>query len=513
MKMSWRSFVEGVYALPRKVSFFDTTLRDGEQTPGVSLKIEEKVKIAEALNDLGVEVIEAGFSVVSAGEYEAVKRICSLGLSSQICSLARCEKRDIDAAVDAGCDLVHTFIATSDLHMKYKLNMTREQVLERVSDMVEYCKSRGVVVHFSAEDATRSDTEFLMKVYQTAKEAGADSIDIPDTVGIAIPHVMRELVKMAKNVTGLPVAVHCHDDMGLATANTLAGVEGGAEIVHVTVNGIGERAGNTSLEEVAVSLQYLYGVETGIRFERIAEVSRLVARLTGIPVPKNKAIVGAHAFSHESGIHVHGVVNNPQTYEPIMPETVGMRRRIIVGKHSGTHAVETVLKQFGYTLSADDVKKVLNRVKETADSGRKIGDHELLRIVEEILGSGAARPVSLLSFHQISNQHEDRCVAVFDTAGEVIEVVGVGSTPTESAIDAAVKAFRELLGNIEIRDYQLFASPFEDRHPYEAEVVVKVNGDTYVGRGVGKTSAHTILNAVASAVSQYLSSGRRVDRA
>jgi 2-isopropylmalate synthase len=509
MRMSWRSVVEGVYRLPNRVYFFDTTLRDGEQTPGVTLKVEEKIMIAEALSELGVEVIEAGFPVVSAGEYAAVRGLASLNIGPKICSLARCEVRDIDAAVDAGCDWVHIFIATSDLHMKFKLNMTRDQVLERVVTMTEYAKSRGVVVHFSAEDATRSDTDFLMEVYRSAKQAGADSIDIPDTVGVALPHVMRRLALLAKEATGLPVAVHCHDDMGLATANTLAGVEGGAEIVHVTVNGIGERAGNTSLEEVAVALKFLYGVETNIKYEQIAKASRLVAKLTGIPVPKNKAVVGVNAFSHESGIHVHGVINNPQTYEPIMPETVGMRRRIVIGKHSGTHALEAVLRQFGYILSTEDLKKVLSRVKELADSGRRIGDHELLRIVDEMLKSAATRPVSLRSFHQISNQDEDRCIAVFDALGGSIEAVGVGSTPTESAIDAAVKAFKTFMGEVEVRDYLLFASPFEDRHPYEAEVVVKVDGDTVVGRGLGKTSAHTILNAVASAVSQYLSSGRR----
>ncbi|MEM0445461.1 MAG: 2-isopropylmalate synthase [Nitrososphaerota archaeon] len=502
--MSWKSLLEGVYSLPSRVYFFDTTLRDGEQTPGVALRVEEKMLIAEALADLGIDVIEAGFAVVSRGEFEAVKKISGMGLSSQICSLSRCDRRDIDAAVDAGCDWVHVFIATSDIHMKYKLSLTREQVVERAVEMVEYAKSRGVVVHFSAEDATRSDQDFLMSVFRSVKEAGADSIDIPDTVGVALPHVMRLLAEKSRRVTGLPVAVHCHDDMGLATANTLAGVEGGAEIVHVTVNGIGERAGNTSLEEVAVALKFLYGIESNINFEKIARVSKLVARLTGIPVPKNKAVVGENAFSHESGIHVHGVIKNPATYEPIMPEQVGMRRRIVVGKHSGIHSINTVLRQYGYFLNSDEVKMVLDRVKEIGDTGHKLSDHELLEIVKELLGAKAAGPVALKGFQQITTQSEDRCIAEFEVQGEIMHSEGIGKTPSLSAIDASLKAFKNMFENVEVKDLSLFASPYEDRHPYEAEVTLALSDGVIIGKGTGKTSSHAILNAMVSAVNQHL---------
>ncbi|MCS7145584.1 MAG: 2-isopropylmalate synthase [Nitrososphaerota archaeon] len=505
--------MEGLYDLPSRVIFFDTTLRDGEQTPGVALRVEEKVKIAEALSELGVDVIEAGFAIVSKGEYESVKRISGLGLDSKVCSLSRCDRRDIDVAVDAGCDWVHVFIATSELHMRHKLNMTREEVVERAVEMVEYAKERGVVVHFSAEDATRSDMGFLMHVFKSVRDAGADSIDIPDTVGVALPHVMRALAKRAKEVTGLPVAVHCHDDMGLATANTLAGVEGGAEIVHVTMNGIGERAGNTSLEEVAVALKFLYGVETGIKYEEIAKVSKLVARLTGIPVPKNKAIIGENAFSHESGIHVHGVIRHPATYEPIMPEQVGMSRRIVIGKHSGLHSIDTVLRQYGFVLGEGEVRAVLERVKAVADLGRKLSDQELLQIVNELVGSKAVRPVVLTGFQQITTESGDRCIVEFEINGETLRVEGVGNTPLESAVDASLKAFTNILGDIKIIDYSLFASPYEDRHPYEAEVIIKVDGNTITGKGIGKTSGHTILNAVSSAVNQYLlTSSRRVGK-
>jgi len=501
--VSWRRFLVDV-DLPSRVYFFDTTLRDGEQTPGVALKADEKVKIAEALDQLGVDVIEAGFAVVSKGEFEAVRRISGLGLEAKVCSLSRCDRGDIDAAIDAGVDWVHIFIATSDLHMKYKLNLSREQVVERAVESVEYAKERGAIVHFSAEDATRSDFGFLMQVFRAVRGAGADSLDIPDTVGVALPHVMKSLARMAKEGTGLPIAVHCHDDMGLATANTLAGVEGGAEIVHVTVNGIGERAGNTSLEEVAVALKFLYGVESGIRLDEIARVSRLVARLTGMPVPKIKAIVGENAFSHESGIHVHGVIRNPSTYEPISPEEVGMKRKIVIGKHSGLHALENILKQYGYVLGEIDLKGVLERVKEVADSGRKLGDHELLQIVEDVVGERASRPISITGFQQITTSTGDRCIVELDINGETLRVEGSGNTPLESALDASLKAFTRILADLQIIDYSLFASPYEDRHPYEAEVVIRVDGRVVVGRGIGKTSSHTFLNAVSSAVNHYL---------
>ncbi|MCS6788930.1 MAG: 2-isopropylmalate synthase, partial [Aigarchaeota archaeon] len=293
---------------------------------------------------------------------------------------------------------VHVFIATSEIHMTHKLKMTPEQVYQTAIECVEYARSRGVEVHFSCEDATRSERSFLLKVYKGAAEAGAHSLDIPDTVGVAIPLVMRELARSVRAATGLPVAVHCHDDMGLATANTIAGVEGGAEIVHVTINGIGERAGNASLEEVVVALKYLYGIDSGIDLNRLASVSRMVASFTGMQVQKNKAIVGDHAFSHESGIHVHGIINNPYTYEPIMPEVVGKRRRIVVGKHSGTHAVMEVLKQHGFEVSFEEGKRVLSKVKDYADNGLRLTEHLLLRLVRDDPKLVSAQPFEVVSF-------------------------------------------------------------------------------------------------------------------
>ncbi|MCS7142990.1 MAG: 2-isopropylmalate synthase [Aigarchaeota archaeon] len=492
--------------MPERVYVFDTTLRDGEQTPGVSLRREDKILIAEALADLGVDIIEAGFPVVSRGEFETIKDVAKLGIPSKVCVLSRCERKDIDRVLESDAEWIHLFIATSDAHLRDKLKMTRQEVLSRAVEMVDYAKSHGLTVHFSAEDATRSDPDYLMKIYEAVKRAGADSIDIPDTVGFALPHVMRSLVIRAKEVTNLPVAVHCHDDMGLATANTLAGVEGGAEIVHVTINGIGERAGNTSLEEVVVALKFLYGVETNVKLTELDKVSRLVSKLTGMIIPKNKSIVGDNAFTHESGIHVHGVLNNPYTYEPIMPEVVGKRRRIVLGKHSGTHGMERVLREFGYNLSPDQVRRVLDKVKEYADAGIKMTEYRLVNILVEVLGNQIRPLVSLEDLRVTSTMNTHECSVVLNVAGESVAGSARGGSAHMVTISATISALSKVIGNFELVDYTIYTPPYDERNVSEAEVVVSRNGQQYVGRGISNNPSAALSLAVASAISQYLQS-------
>jgi len=371
--------------LGKKVRILDTTLRDGEQMPGVDLSVGQKLEIALALDDLGVDSIEAGFPITSQGEFEAVKLISKNVTNAEVVGLARAVKEDIDRAIDADVDAVHTFIATSDIHMKYKLRMSPEQVVERAVAAVEYAKSHGVVVEFSAEDATRSKPEFLVRVFQSVVDAGADRLDIADTVGVAYPSYIAALVSYIKsNVKGsYVVSVHCHNDFGMAVANSVSAVEAGADQVHVTVLGVGERAGNAALEEVASSLRFLLGCEVGLRFEKIRRVAELVSKHFGVPILPNKAIVGQNAFAHESGIHVHGVLSYPLTYEPIDPSVVGAERLIVVGKHSGRHAVEYVMKQLGFEPKEDVVLRVLSRVKDLGDRGIKIDRQTLEKIVEE----------------------------------------------------------------------------------------------------------------------------------
>ncbi|MEM2226030.1 MAG: 2-isopropylmalate synthase [Candidatus Bathyarchaeia archaeon] len=385
--MAWRDYLKDGVHLPDRVYIFDTTLRDGEQTPEVSLTPEEKLAIAKQLDALGVDVIEAGFPVISKGEMEAVKMISEAGLEAEICGLARAVQRDIDAAVDCGVDCVHTFIATSEVHMAKKLKMTREEVLAKAVEAVEYAKSRGVVVEFSAEDATRSDWGFLVEVYKAVEGAGADRINVPDTVGFAVPRAMFQLIRRLKEEVRIPISVHCHNDMGLAVANSLAGVEAGAEQVHATINGLGERAGNASLEELAVCLKILYGIQTNIKLSELYRTSQMVSSMTGVLIQPNKAIVGSNAFAHESGIHTHGVISSPDTYEPISPELVGRSRRLVAGKHAGRHGVEEMLREMGFSLTKQQLDEILAKVKEIGDKGGKVTDADLASMAEALTGS------------------------------------------------------------------------------------------------------------------------------
>ncbi len=372
----------------RHVRLLDTTLRDGEQTPGVALKPSDKLNIALKLEELGVDSIEAGFPIVSDGEFKAVKSIAREINNSEIIALSRTRRDDIDRVIDADVKAVHIFIATSDIHMRYKLRMSREEVIKAAVDAVSYAKSHGLTVEFSAEDATRSDLNFLARVFQEVVNAGADRLDVADTVGIMWPGKIASLVRFIReSVKGnYLLSVHCHDDFGMAVANSVAAIEAGADQAHGTINGVGERAGNAALEEIAAAVRFLLNYNVRIRFEKIKETSDLVSRLFRIPVPPNKAIVGANAFSHESGIHVHGVLSNPLTYEPISPENVGMSRRIVVGKHSGKHSVIYILRSMGIEPSDEIVNRILRRIKEMGDKGLRVSEEDIRRIIMETLG-------------------------------------------------------------------------------------------------------------------------------
>ncbi|ABP51609.1 homocitrate synthase family protein [Pyrobaculum arsenaticum] len=368
----------------RTIRIFDTTLRDGEQMPGVALSPSEKLQIALALDEAGVDMIEAGFAAVSKDEQMAIRQISKEVATAKVVSLARMAKSDVDAALDADVDMIHLFIATSDIHLKYKLGITREEAIRRIEEVVSYAKSHGVDILFSAEDATRSDLDFLVEAYKTAISAGADEINVPDTVGVMTPSRMVYLIGYLKQrLPPVPMHVHCHDDFGMAVANTVTAIENGADVAQVVVNNFGERAGNAALEEVVAAVHYLLGYKTNIKLEKLYELSQLVSKLFGIPVPPNKAVVGENAFSHEAGIHVHGVLNNPFTYEPMRPEDVGNRRRIVLGKHSGRHAVVWALKNIGVEPTDDLVDYVLNAVKELAVRKVKVDESVLRQVVND----------------------------------------------------------------------------------------------------------------------------------
>jgi len=377
---------------PNQVRIFDTTLRDGEQSPGASLTVSEKLKVAGQLAALGVDIIEAGFPAASPGDLDAVQRISSeVGGEGGpiIAGLARATPGDIDKAwagvKDAARPRIHTFLATSDLHMERKLSMTREEVLLAVGEMVARARGYCPDVEFSPEDATRSDPAFLMEVLAVAIEAGATTLNIPDTVGYVMPgeyaELMHSLIEGTPGGEGVIWSVHCHDDLGFATANTIAGIQAGARQAEVTVNGIGERAGNASLEEVVMAFHTRhdrFGLSTGIQTTRLVQTSRIVSNFTGIQVPPNKAVVGPNAFAHEAGIHQDGILKDQRTYEIMRPETVGLARsRLVLGKHSGRHAFRVRMEELGFVLDDQEVKDAFARFKELADLKKTVTDADL----------------------------------------------------------------------------------------------------------------------------------------
>jgi 2-isopropylmalate synthase len=384
------------------VRIFDTTLRDGEQSPGATMSSAEKLEVARALAKMGVDVIEAGFPAASPDDLEAVRRIANEvgnpvdgSTAPIICGLARATKNDIDKAWEAVRGAthprIHTFIATSDIHIQYKLKTTREDVLNRISDMVGYARSLCEDVEFSPEDAGRTDPEYLRSALEKAIRAGATTLNIPDTVGYTTPEefgsIISDIFKNTKGIENCIVSTHCHNDLGLATANTLAGIRAGARQVEVTINGIGERAGNTSLEEVVMALktrQPVFNLETGIDTTQIMRLSKLVSNYTGIVVQPNKAIVGANAFAHEAGIHQDGMLKNQMTYEIMLPESVGVAQsRLVLGKHSGRHAFKVRLNELGYPLNNDDLIKAFERFKDLADKKKFITDADLEALVAD----------------------------------------------------------------------------------------------------------------------------------
>ncbi len=359
----------------RRISIFDTTLRDGEQTPGVSFNHDEKMNIAYKLNDAGIDIIEAGFPAVSDDELKTIKDINTN--IDNICSLARCNINDINKVIESDSPFIHLFIATSDIHMKYKLKMSRDEVYNRIIKSIDYAKAHGLKIIFSPEDATRTDMSFLHDIITNIK---VQTVNIPDTTGIMNPISMYYFISMIKEFSKTKISVHCHNDFGMATANTLAGLMAGADEAQVTVNGIGERAGNASLEETLVSIYGFLNSYTGINPEKIPELAKYVADASKIFPQKNKAITGENAFTHEAGIHVHGIINNPATYESINPELFNLKRRIVIGKHSGKASVKYMLESHGIYKNDDEINNILKIIKNE-NVNKTIDEEYVLKVV------------------------------------------------------------------------------------------------------------------------------------
>src|SRR5437016_6218588 len=379
------------------VRIFDTTLRDGEQSPGFSMNTEEKIRLARQLAALNVDVIEAGFPIASRGDLEAVKKVAQEVRTVPIAALARAKKQDVDAAVEAlkpaASSRLHVFLATSDLHLRVKLNMTREQALEAITSMVRHGRQHVGEVEFSAEDAGRTDIGFLCQVCRAAVDAGATILNLPDTVGYAVPEEYGAMFTKVREYLGDPdgvtLSAHCHDDLGMAVANSLAAVRAGVRQIECTINGIGERAGNASLEEVVVALavrKESFGVTTGIRLDQLFPASRLLTEITGIQVVPNKAVVGSNAFAHEAGIHQDGIIKNPLTYEIISPQTVGVpSRSLVLGKHSGRNALRVTLRDLGYEPNDTELAECYRRVTALADQAKQVRTRDVVSIAHEVM--------------------------------------------------------------------------------------------------------------------------------
>ncbi|MDR1722219.1 MAG: 2-isopropylmalate synthase [Methanobrevibacter sp.] len=443
--------------LPDKVNIFDTTLRDGEQAPGVALTVDEKIQIAGKLDGIGVNTIEIGFPRVSEGEKESARTIKALGLNANICGLARVLKEDVDALIDSDLNYMHTFIGTSPLHRDYKLKMTKEQVLEKAVEAVEYGKEHGITVEFSAEDATRTEEDFLVEVYKAVESAGADMINVPDTVGVLFPSATKGLINKLKENVKIPISVHCHNDFGLAVANSLIAIEAGANQAHVTINGIGERGGNASLEEFVVALKVAYGYDVKIDTTQLYNLSDFVAKITGIKMPPNKPIVGENAFAHESGIHVHGVLKNAATYEPISPELVGHTRKIALGKHTGASALKSKLEEYKIEMNEDQFCTVYDQIKALGDKGKTITDADLKAIAVTVLGKAKEEAIKLVGLSVMTGESVSATATVkLIIDGEIKETSSTGVGP----VDAALKAIQELVRgytNIELEEYNIEA--------------------------------------------------------
>jgi 2-isopropylmalate synthase len=493
-----------------KIYIFDTTLRDGEQSPGASLNIKEKLEIAKQLARLQVDIIEAGFPISSPGDFEAVRMIAQTIEGPTICALARARKEDIDIAWEAISSAkkprIHTFISASDVHIKYQLRKTHKEVLEIAKDMVALAKSYTEDVEFSPMDATRANVEYLYQMIEETISAGATTINIPDTVGYAIPEEFANLIKNiianVPNISKAILSVHCHNDLGLSTANSLAAIRAGVRQVECTLNGIGERAGNASLEEVVMSIKTrgdLFGVKTGVDTTQIYKTSKMVSHYTGMAIQPNKAIVGANAFAHESGIHQDGFLKERTTYEIMTPQSIGLpSSKIVLGKLSGRHAFKNRLQELGYELSEKEFEKAFKIFKKTADKKKEITDSDIetiisdeVQIVDEFYSLDS---LEVLCGNKVTPKAK---IKLITAKGEYLETDAEGSGP----VDAAYKAIDKIV-NLPTKLVEFSIQAVTGGIDAMGEVTIRIESDgkVFVGRGADTdivvASAKAYLNAI-----------------
>ncbi|VED31379.1 2-isopropylmalate synthase [Staphylococcus warneri] len=483
------------------IQIFDTTLRDGEQTPGVNFKFDERLKIALQLEKWGVDVIEAGFPASSTGSFKSVEAISKALTTTAVCGLARCIKSDIDAVYEAtkhaAKPLVHVFIATSPIHLEHKLKMSQEEVLDSIKEHVTYAKQLFDIVQFSPEDATRTDMDFLIQSVQTAVDAGATIINIPDTVGFSYPNeygqIFKTLTESVQSDNEIIYSSHCHDDLGMAVSNSLAAIEGGARRVEGTVNGIGERAGNAALEEVALALYIRkdhYGIESQIELKETKKTSDLISRYAGIRVPRNKAIVGQNAFSHESGIHQDGILKHRETYEIMTPQLVGVSTtELPLGKLSGKHAFAEKLKALGYDINPDDQINLFKQFKSIADKKKSVSDRDIHALIQ---GSeheqSAIYQLEALQLQFVSNGLQSAVVVIKDKDGSIYQDSSIGTGSIVAIYNAVDRIFKR---ETELIDYRIDSVTEGADAQAEVHVNLVINNKEVNGIGID----HDILKA------------------
>ncbi|MEQ8851113.1 2-isopropylmalate synthase [Gimesia sp.] len=497
------------------VKIFDTTLRDGEQSPGCSMTTAEKLKVAKELVALGVDIIEAGFPIASPGDFDAVRKIATqFGDQTTICGLARCRKEDIDRAWEALKEAknsrIHVFLATSSIHREHKLKMSKEQIIETAVEMVKRARDYCPDIEFSPEDAARTEKDFLCEVVERAIEAGASTVNIPDTVGYATPaHFHDVITTLKKNVSNIDQAIistHCHNDLGLAVANSLAAVEAGARQIECTINGLGERAGNCALEEVVMALKTradYYGVNTNINTKRLYPISHLVSTVTGMAVQRNKAIVGKNAFAHEAGIHQHGVLQERTTYEIMSPEDVGyVGTNLVLGKHSGRHAFRDRVQSLGHTLDDATFERIFNEFITLADKKKEIYDSDIVALIENQV-SDAPEKWSIARFHTSAGTGTiaTATIELADEDGKIHCDAATGDGP----VDAVFRALERITGiSAVLEQYHVGSVSSGKDAQGEVRVEVRINGEMFNGRSVStdiiESSAKAYLQAINKAV-------------
>lgn len=499
--------------MSEKIIIFDTTLRDGEQSPGGSMNLEEKLQLAQQLARLNVDIIEAGFPIASEGDFQSVKKIAEEVKGPLIAGLARSKQIDIERAAEAvkpaERPMIHTFLATSDIHLKYKLKKTREEVLEEAVWAVKFARNFTDTVEFSPEDASRSDIDYLCQVLEAVIEAGAKTINIPDTVGYSVPSEFGQLIAALRNkipnIDKAVISVHCHNDLGLAVANSIAAIQNGARQIECTVNGIGERAGNASLEEVAMALRTrkdILDFHTDIHTEEIFRTSRLLTQLTGLFVQRNKAIVGDNAFAHEAGIHQHGLLQERTTYEIMTPESVGIPKNLLVlGKHSGRHAFKDRLEELGFHLKKEDLEKAFVRFKDLADKKKEIYDADLISIATE----SASHMLEVYHLNYVGVVAGTNVIPTATVNMSKGEEVFQESCSGDGPVDAVYLAIDTITGVPgKLRDYTIHAITRGKDAIGEASVLVDFDGRTVTGKGASTDVIEASAKAYLSAVNKVV---------